>query len=318
MPFSTAFAFRRFSYSRRRASFIVVSAAALLPTFRAMSFQTFRKDGTITVTPKNEAEQSALVVISHGLGDSAEGFADVAETLAMQMPHVKFVLPTAPTQPVTMNMGMSMPSWYDIVGLDERANENCKGIEISRTRITSILEEEHANTGLPYRRMVLAGFSQGGALSLYTGLQLKAEQKLAAVIVMSGYLPAAKTFAVTTGLESVPVLHCHGTQDPVVQFSMAAKSKQRVLEKGGQQYELKSYPIPHTVSPAEINDVLKFLQKQLPPDDTCKVKLKEPSEMSVKELRAAVRQAGLQSKAVGFMEKSEFVQLLETHRNGKL
>jgi len=79
MPFSTAFAFRRFSYSRRRASFIVVSAAALLPTFRAMSFQTFRKDGTITVTPKNEAEQSALVVISHGLGDSAEGFADVAE-----------------------------------------------------------------------------------------------------------------------------------------------------------------------------------------------------------------------------------------------
>lgn len=89
------------------------------------------------------------------------------------MPHLKFVLPTAPTQRVTMNMGAPMPSWYDIVGLDERSNENCKGIEESQAKIKAILQKEHEETGLPYSRMVLAGFSQGGALSLFTGLQLE-------------------------------------------------------------------------------------------------------------------------------------------------
>lgn len=174
-------------------------------------------DGTITVSPKNESDQNALVVICHGLGDTAEGFADVAEVsdsstsvalsaqfcfrrlfavwmdcltqtlssvdrqteiqfqqynypvpkqhLTRTMPHIKFILPTAPTQRVTLNMGMSMPSWYDIVGLDERSNEQCTGIQQSRERLESILRTEHENTQLPYSRMVLAGFSQGGALS---------------------------------------------------------------------------------------------------------------------------------------------------------
>ena len=108
--------------------------------------------GTITVSPRKEMEQSGLVVISHGLGDTAEGFADVAEQFASQMPWLKLILPTAPTQKVTMNMGMAMPSWYDIVGLDERSNENCAGIEESRARIAGILQKEHESTGLPYSR----------------------------------------------------------------------------------------------------------------------------------------------------------------------
>jgi lysophospholipase-2 len=108
--------------------------------------------GTITVSPRNEADQSALVVICHGLGDTAEGFADVAEQFAESMPHLKIVLPTAPTQKVTMNMGMAMPSWYDIVGLDERSNENCYGIEESSARVVSILQKEHEEKGLPYSR----------------------------------------------------------------------------------------------------------------------------------------------------------------------
>ncbi len=108
--------------------------------------------GTITVSPRNEAKQSGLVVISHGLGDSAEGFADVAEQFAATYPWLKIILPTAPTQKVTMNMGMAMPSWYDIVGLDERSNENCAGIEESQARIAGILQKEHEATGLPYSR----------------------------------------------------------------------------------------------------------------------------------------------------------------------
>ena len=245
--------------------------------------------------------------------------ASVAEHLAQSLPHVKFILPTAPTQPVTMNMGMPMPSWYDIVGLDERSNENCKGIDASVATVRSILQGEHDSTGLPYSRMVLAGFSQGGALSLFTGMQLpEAAQKLAGIVVMSGYLPAAGQFKITAGLESTPILHCHGKADPMVQFAMAEKSRHHVVEeRGATDYTVKGYAgLPHSVSPEEIGDVMEFLAKVLPPDDACRITLKDPEAMSVKELKAAIRKAGLGSRAVGLMEKGEFVQLLKEHREG--
>ena len=100
---------------------------------------------------------------------------------------------------------------------------------------------------------------------------------------------------------------------------MAKKSKEMVLSKGASSYQLKTYPgLVHSVSMEEIGDVKGFLQKILPPDANCQIKLKDPSEMSVKELREAIRKAGLGSKAVGLMEKSEFVKLIQNHRNGKL
>ena len=218
-----------------------------------------------------------------------------------------------------MNMGMSMPSWYDIVGLDERANENCKGIDESQTRLANILQTEHERTGLSYKRMVLAGFSQGGALSLFTGLQLP--QRLAAMVVMSGYVPAAsKLSAASSSLQrETPILHCHGTQDMVVQYAMAEKSKELLTQQlGVADYTLEAYPIAHTVSPEELKRVLTFLQEKLPDDDTCKVRLPDPSEMSVKELKAAIRRAGLTARARGFMEKQEFVRLLQDYRAGNL
>jgi lysophospholipase-2 len=281
-------------------------------------YVTHRENGVITVSPKIESEQSGLVVISHGLGDSAEGFVDVAEHLASQMPHLKFILPTAPTQPVTMNMGMPMPSWYDITGLDERSNENCKGIDQSQKTLTDILKKEHETMGLNYNRMILAGFSQGGALSLFTGMQLECG-KIGGVVVMSGYLPAAKKFTIREENKDIPILHCHGEADPMVTIQMAHKSKETVMEKGALKYELKTYPgLVHSVNPEEIQHVKEFLEGVLPSDKECQVKLKDPSEMSVKELRAAIRKAGLGSKAVGLMEKSEFIKLVRDHRDGKL
>jgi lysophospholipase-2 len=308
-----------------------------------MSVTTRDSSGTIIVAPRNEAAQSGLVVISHGLGDTAEGFVDVAEVtvkymyiyiyiyiavvelmliysplhfcfqfLAKELPHVKFILPTAPTQPVTMNMGMPMPSWYDITGLDERANENCKGLDQSKHTISQILENEHASTQLPYSRMVLAGFSQGGALSLFTGMQLP--QKLAGIILLSGYLPAASQFQISPGLEDTPILHCHGSADPMVQLAVAQKSQELLAEKGAKEYVLKPYAgVVHTVSMEEIQDVKDFLKRVLPPDDSCKIAVKDPSDMSVKELKAAIRKAGLGQQAVGLMEKQEFVKLLKDH-----
>jgi predicted esterase len=214
-------------------------------------------------------------------------------------------------------MGMPMPSWYDIVGLDERSNEQCKGIQLAKKSIEDIMEKEHSTTQLPYSRMIVAGFSQGGALALWTTMQQPAEKKVAGVVVMSGYLPAASQFKLTPGLEDTPILHCHGTLDPMVRFPMAEKTRDRLVELGAKKYELKTYAIQHTVSPQEISDVHKFIDGLLPPDDTCKITLKDPSEMSVKELKAAIRKAGLSQKAIGFMEKQEFIKLIQDHRAGK-
>jgi len=302
-------------FSLRR---LVLSASVFIhhsrPYFAMSTYTTERSgSGTITVAPRNEASQSGLVVICHGLGDSAEGFVDVAEQLAQKMPHLKFILPTAPTQPVTMNMGMPMPSWYDIVGLDERSNEKCKGLAESRATVEGILQKEHDSTGLPFNRMILAGFSQGGALSLFTGLQF--DQAIAGIIVLSGYLPAAKQCQPKH--LNIPIWHGHGTMDPLVQFPMAQKTKETVEGLGVKSYTLESFPIPHTVSPAELQKMMQFLAKTLPPDDSCKIKLKDPKDMSIKELKAAIRKAGLGSKAVGLMEKSEFIKLVQDYRDGK-
>jgi len=284
-----------------------------------MSTTTKRTGGTIEISPRNPADQSACIVLSHGLGDTAEGWADVAEHLASKMPYIKFILPTAPTQPVSMNGGFPMPSWYDITGLDERSNENCEGISESKNTILQLLQAEHSR-GLPYSRMMLAGFSQGGALSLFVGLQMPSvQQKLAGIVAMSGYLPGAKQFNLTPGLEETPVLHAHGTADPVVRFELAQKSKEFLKEKGVTNYEVKSYAgMVHSACPEEIEDIRAFIERVLPHDlDSC-IKPKNPSEMSVKELREAIRNAGLGSKAVGLMEKQEFVKLLQDHQNGKL
>ena len=159
--------------------------------------------------------------------------------------------------------------------------------------------------------MMLVGFSQGGALSLFTGFALP--EQLAGIVLLSGYLPAASKFKVTPGLESTPVLHCHGTQDLLVNHSLAKKSKQQVQSQHGvQDYTIKSYNIGHTVSMDELNDVLEFVKLRLPDDPSFRIQLKDPSTMSVKELKAAIRRAGLSS--AGCFEKSEFVRLLQEHR----
>jgi hypothetical protein len=109
-----------------------------------------------------------------------------------------------------------------------------------------------------------------------------------------------------------------GNIDMVVNYRMAEKSKEAVTAKGCKSYTLKTYPIGHTVNNEETRDLLGFFQTILPDDPSFRIKLKSPSEMSVKELKAAIQKAGLQQKAVGLMEKHEFVKLVQDHRDGKL
>lgn len=147
-------------------------------------------------------------------------------------------------------------------------------------------------------------------MSLFTGLQM--ESALAGIVVMSGYLPATSQCQVQQ--KSVPIWHGHGTLDPLVQIAMAQRTKERLTqEMGVENYKLVEFPIQHTFSPEEIQQVMQFLITVLPADDTCKIKLKYPIERSVKELKAAARKAGLST--VGLMEKSEFVKLLQEHRS---
>eukprot|EP00579_Thalassiosira_antarctica_P006336 CAMPEP_0201881206 /NCGR_PEP_ID=MMETSP0902-20130614/11576_1 /ASSEMBLY_ACC=CAM_ASM_000551 /TAXON_ID=420261 /ORGANISM="Thalassiosira antarctica, Strain CCMP982" /LENGTH=285 /DNA_ID=CAMNT_0048409353 /DNA_START=6 /DNA_END=863 /DNA_ORIENTATION=- len=280
---------------------------------------TRQSDGTILLTPRNESHQSATILICHGLGDTSEGFSDVATHLASKLPFAKFILPTAPTQKVTMNMGMAMPSWYDIVGLDKRSNEFCEGIDASQERLMELVKGE-MDVGIARNRIVLAGFSQGGALSLYTGMQLPAgTPPLAGIVVMSGYLPHESGFKITKGLEDTPIWHGHGSVDPLVKMNMAKESVEKVKERGATNYTLKTYAgLAHSVNPQEVSDVLAFLQTVLPPDESCRIKLKDPSEMSIKELKGAIAKAGLGRKALGFSEKREFIDLVRDYRLGKL
>ncbi len=168
----------------------------------------------------------------HGLGDTAFGWADVMHILATRLPHLKFILPTAPSQPVSINQvrprplppagaacvphpppcslarlrvqGAVMPSWYNIEGLDERANEGCDGIDDSCATIATFIDKE-VRAGTPASRIVLGGFSQGGALAIYSAL---CTRSVAGVAVLSGYLPRARAVKPQKASLAAKVLVC--------------------------------------------------------------------------------------------------------------
>lgn len=241
----------------------LMSAAAPRPTVT----QDRNRGGMITIAPGEggAAHTATFIGPIHGLGDTNMGWADVAGYLHMsdKLGHVKFVLPNAPTSPVTLNGGMSMPSWYDITSLDERAGQECAGIEDSCATVTALIEEELA-AGIPLSRIVVGGFSQGGAMSLYAGLQY--DGTLAGVCVMSGYLPKSETFSVPESAKLTPVAHFHGVDDPTVKLEWAQKSVDLVREKGVAEYTLTEYEgMGHSTSPEEIADVRLWLEKVLPP-----------------------------------------------------
>ena len=293
-------------------------------------------DGTVIISPSDGAQHSATVILCHGLGDTANGWLEPTQYLANQLPYIKWILPTAPTQPVTLNNGMSMPSWYDIVGLDSRSTEFCNGLDESMERILGLVEDEvsgndlaECHAPLDYSRIVLAGFSQGGALALYTGMtQIRKQSNeglgLGGITVMSGYLPRSNAFAIAKGSETTPILHCHGQQDSVVPVQAAALSRERVLslleERGvGNEstYEVKTYAgLDHSVSMNELNDVVNFLKRVIPQINSKEDVVQEeteyadPTNMSVKQLRAEIDKRGLQEEARGILEKSELVKLL--------
>ena len=259
------------------AIFAAVGAPRLLkaqslraPTARAMSTaqpkvtQDGERRGLITIAPGEDGTPHTATFIGpiHGLGDTNMGWAQQAMMLHQQLPWVKFVLPNAPTSPVTLNGGMAMPSWYDITDLTDRAGQECTGIDDSRAEIIELIEEAKAE-GIPASRIVVGGFSQGGAMALFTGLQYP--EALAGVLCMSGYLAKSEGFELAAAAASTPVLHCHGVVDEVVRIGWARESVEKLKEMGVKDYTLKEYAyLGHGADMEELDDVSAWLKERLP------------------------------------------------------
>lgn len=224
-----------------------------------------------TLLPRIELESAsnptAAVIWLHGLGADGNDFAGLVPELDLNgCQPIRFVFPHAPTLPVTINGGYVMPAWYDIKGANLVAQQDAAGIQNSERAITALIENEVAR-GIPYERIVLAGFSQGCAMALHTGLRLP--HKLAGIMALSGYLPLADRFAAErhAANASTPVFMAHGTQDPVVVIQRGEESRD-ALARLGQPVQWHTYPMPHSVHPREIADIGAFLQQVLPASTT--------------------------------------------------
>ena len=222
-----------------------------------------------TLLPRLEIESAphptAAVIWLHGLGADGHDFAALVPELDLQAcPPIRFVFPHAPSMAVTLNAGYVMPAWYDILGSDLVNRQDASGIARSAHAIAALIEVEAAR-GIPYRNIVLAGFSQGCAMALHTGLRFG--QRLAGIMALSGYLPLADTLAAERhpANAGTPIFMAHGSQDPVVAPERAEASRQ-LLKQLGYPVQWHSYPMEHSVHPREVADISAFLASVLGPD----------------------------------------------------
>ncbi|XP_075995494.1 acyl-protein thioesterase 2 [Genypterus blacodes] len=215
-------------------------------------------------TVSGTEKETAAVIFLHGLGDTGQGWAQ--SLAAIRLPHVKYICPHAPRIPVTLNGGMLMPSWFDLAGLSLEAPEDEAGIKQASENIKEIIEHE-AKNGIPPHRIMLGGFSQGGALSLYTALTCR--HKLAGVVALSCWLPLNKDFPQASSgndLKNMPVLQCHGEMDPVVPVQYGQLTSKKLKEIiSPQMVTLKVYPdLLHCSNEQEMQTVKEFIAKYLP------------------------------------------------------
>ena len=205
---------------------------------------------------------SAAVIWLHGLGADGNDFVPIISQLNLsECPAIRFVFPSAPSMPVTVNGGYVMPAWYDIIGRSLMDQEDAAGIQKSAASIVQLIERE-ASRGIAYDNIVLAGFSQGCAMVLQTGLRFP--HQLAAIIALSGYLPLAASLPIEKHLanQNTPIFMAHGEYDPVVALDRAEASH-ALLENMGYSVEWNEYPMEHSVNREELVDISRFLQQVL-------------------------------------------------------
>jgi phospholipase/carboxylesterase len=205
---------------------------------------------------------TATIIVLHGLGADGNDFVPVAKELNLSaVGPVRFVFPHAPQIPVTINGGHVMNAWYDILELAIDRREDEAGLRKSQQAIDALIDHEKSR-GIPASRIVLAGFSQGCAMTLLTGIRHR--ERLAGLAALSGYMPLLTKLDAERhpGNHDVPIFMAHGRQDPVVNIARGIAARD-ALVKLGYDVEWHDYPMPHSVSAQEIADLNKWLLKVL-------------------------------------------------------
>ncbi|MGD8339349.1 MAG: alpha/beta fold hydrolase [Gammaproteobacteria bacterium] len=197
------------------------------------------------------------IIWLHGLGADASDFLPIVEALQLAT-HTRFVFPNAPTRPVTINGGMIMRAWYDICGFGPDAPEDTAGLTQSVATVRQLVRREVAR-GIDAARVVLAGFSQGGAVVLHAGLG--GEDALGGIIGLSTYLPAPAALQQAGAIRTdIPVMLVHGNFDPVIPLGLAQRSR-GVLAEWGVAVDWSTYPMGHEVVYDEIGAISAWLQR---------------------------------------------------------
>ncbi|WP_211365754.1 alpha/beta hydrolase [Pseudoxanthomonas suwonensis] len=214
-----------------------------------------------TVEQETGANPQWTVLWLHGLGADGHDFAPIVpELVRPHWPALRFVFPHAPVRPVTINGGVPMRAWYDIVGMDFATRADAAGVEESIAQVEALIARE-AERGIPASRLLLAGFSQGGAITLATGLRRR--EPLAGLIALSTYLPGGAAAAAARAVDAVaqPVFYAHGDSDPVIAIQHGLASA-RALEQAGLEVEWHHYPMAHQVCAQEIADLGDWMERR--------------------------------------------------------
>ena len=202
----------------------------------------------------------ATIIWMHGLGADGHDFEPIVPQLARKGERsLRFVFPHAPVRPVTLNNGYQMRAWYDIISIERNAAQDEVGIRASHAIVEALIRREN-DRGIPSSKIVLAGFSQGGAMALYSGTRYA--EKLGGIMGLSCYMLLESRFAAERSAANhrTPVFLGHGTQDPMVSL-LLGESTRRLLETEGYAVEWHAYPMPHSVCPQEVVDIADWLRR---------------------------------------------------------
>jgi len=218
-----------------------------------------------TIEIETAPNPTAAVIWLHGLGADGNDFAPLVPELGLRgAPGIRFIFPHAPMMPVTINSGYVMRAWYDVTpgdleGRQRQADES--GVRASQAAVENLIANENRR-GIAARDIVIAGFSQGGAVALQTGLRHR--ERLAGVMALSAYLPLADTLPAEAAAQNkdVPIFYAHGAYDPMIPLARATASRDR-LGALGYPVEWHEYPMQHSVCPEEVADISKWLRNVL-------------------------------------------------------
>jgi phospholipase/carboxylesterase len=215
-----------------------------------------------TIEKETGPNPTVAIIWMHGLGADANDFVPLLQELDLAgLPAIRFIFPNADTMPVTVNGGYVMRAWYDIIATDLGRQEDEAGLRASQVKVEALMARENAR-GIPNERIILAGFSQGCAMTLQTGLRQKTQ--LAGLLCLSGYVPIAPQAAAehTPESKATPIFLVHGRMDPVIPIARATASRDLLVD-WGYNVEWHEYAMQHSLCQQEVDDISAWLKRVL-------------------------------------------------------